>query len=107
MEEPGEFSKLIQSLEKSSDPDARRCAAELVKAMSHERRRLARRVHDGLQQFLTASLLKTELARREIPPEATEAALQLSELARLIQEAGEESRWLVKELRKTESSEGR
>src|SRR6476659_1965763 len=71
-------------------------ALALANAEAHERKRLAQRLHDGLQQLLSAARLKTAIVRRKHPNEsAQEAMLQVE---RMLEEAIAESRALSAEL---------
>jgi CheY-like chemotaxis protein len=70
-------------------------ALALADAEARERKRLAQRLHDGLQQFLSAARLKAALVRRRLSPEDAESILQVE---RMLEQAIEESRNLTTEL---------
>lgn len=71
-------------------------AAELTQAEEHERRRLARILHDHLQQLLVAARMKTTLLRRQAGEE--KARETLDQIDGVLSEAITESRSLTVEL---------
>jgi two-component system sensor histidine kinase UhpB len=74
-------------------------AGRLVfRAQEEERRRLARDLHDEVNQALTAILLRLEAASQAAPPELEE---ELGELKRLVNQAMEELLQLARQLRPT------
>jgi two-component system sensor histidine kinase UhpB len=67
-----------------------------MRAQEEERRRLARDLHDEVNQALTAILLRLEALAQETPPER---APELIELKRLVNQAMEELLNLARQLR--------
>ena len=88
------FNRMLQRLE-----NERRRSGELVlKAQEEERRRVARDLHDEVNQALTALLLRLEAAAQHAPPElkdeldetkqlANQAMMELLDLARQLRPA--------------------
>ncbi len=70
-------------------------ALSLADAEARERRRLAQRLHDGFQQFLSAARLKAALVRRKVSDENAQAILQVE---RMLEDAIDESRRIATEL---------
>jgi two-component system sensor histidine kinase UhpB len=86
------FKRLLDRIE-----DERRRSGQLaMRAQEEERRRLARDLHDEVNQALTAILLRLEALAQESPPER---APELSELKRLVNQAMEELLNLARQLR--------
>jgi len=75
----------------------RALAAELSQAEQNERRRLAQRLHDNLQQILYAARLALGGARRPAGDDA-KTARALDRVEQLLNDALAESRWLTAEL---------
>ncbi len=73
--------------------DARSAQARIIAAADAERRRIERDLHDGAQQRLVALSLKLGMARKRLGEDADGTAL------RLVDEAQEESRAALAELR--------
>jgi signal transduction histidine kinase len=73
--------------------DARSAQARIIAAADSERRRIERDLHDGAQQRLVALSLKLGMARKRLGEDADDVAL------RLVDEAQEESRAALAELR--------
>jgi two-component system, NarL family, sensor histidine kinase UhpB len=67
-----------------------------MRAQEEERRRLARDLHDEVNQALTAILLRLEALAQETPPER---AGEVAELKRLVNQAMEELLNLARQLR--------
>jgi CheY-like chemotaxis protein len=89
-----------QAAQRTSDAQTRAdqlrdLALALADAEARERKRLAQRLHDGLQQFLSAARLKAALVRRRLSPEDAESILQVE---RMLEQAIDESRTLTTEL---------
>jgi two-component system sensor histidine kinase UhpB len=75
----------------------RRSAGQLVmRAQEEERRRLARDLHDEVNQSLTAILLRLEALAQDTPPERAD---EVTELKRLVNQAMEELLVLARQLR--------
>jgi signal transduction histidine kinase/ActR/RegA family two-component response regulator len=70
-------------------------ALALANAEARERKRLAQRLHDGFQQFLSAARLKAAIVRRKLDPESAGSILQVE---RMLEQAIDESRALTTEL---------
>lgn len=73
-------------------------------AISEERLRLARDLHDGLLQSLTASTLQLEAARRLLRDRPDDADQRLSEIQSLITADHEDLRAFIRDLRPLRSS---
>ena len=63
--------------------------AGLGRRRGADRKRLAQRLHDGFQQFLSAARLKAAIVRRKMEGDSCQALLQVE---RMIEQAIEESR---------------
>jgi two-component system sensor histidine kinase UhpB len=88
------FKRLLEGIE-----DERRRAGRLVlRAQEEERRRLARDLHDEVNQALTAILLRLEVLAHDAPPGRAE---EVAELKRLVNQAMEELLNLARQLRPT------
>ena len=86
------FHGLLERIE-----DERRRSGQLaMRAQEEERSRLARDLHDEVNQALTAILLRLEALAQETPPER---APELVELKRLVNQAMEELLNLARQLR--------
>jgi signal transduction histidine kinase len=93
-----EYGTLLQRLE-SNERDFHRLARSVYRVQEDERRRLARELHDGLGQNLTALKHHLALLRAALPPGA-DAALQRADLAStLCAQTLEETRQLSRLLR--------
>jgi two-component system, NarL family, sensor histidine kinase UhpB len=90
----GTFNRMLERLE-----NERRRSGELVlRAQEEERRRIARDLHDEVNQSLTALLLRIEAATQDAPPELQ---AQLAETKRLADQAMGELLDLARQLRPT------
>jgi two-component system, NarL family, sensor histidine kinase UhpB len=86
------FRRLLRRIE-----DERRRSGRLVlRAQEEERRRLARDLHDEVNQALTAILLRLQALSEEAPPELDE---QITALKALVNQAMEELLRLARQLR--------
>ncbi len=86
------FKRLLERIE-----DERRRSGQLaMRAQEEERRRLARDLHDEVNQALTAILLRLEALAQESPPER---GPEVAELKRLVNQAMEELLNLARQLR--------
>jgi two-component system sensor histidine kinase UhpB len=86
------FHGLLQRIE-----DERRRSGQLaMRAQEEERRRLARDLHDEVNQALTAILLRLEALAQDSPPER---AADVAELKRLVNQAMDELLNLARQLR--------
>src|SRR4051812_27551371 len=88
------FRRLLRRIE-----DERRRSGRLVlRAQEEERRRLARDLHDEVNQALTAILLRLQALSEDSPPELAD---QISALKNLVNQAMEELLRLARQLRPT------
>jgi two-component system sensor histidine kinase UhpB len=86
------FRRLLRRIE-----DERRRSGRLVlRAQEEERRRLARDLHDEVNQALTAILLRLQALSEDAPPELDD---QIGELKTLVNQAMEELLRLARQLR--------
>jgi two-component system sensor histidine kinase UhpB len=80
------------------DDERRRSGRLVLHAQEEERRRLARDLHDEVNQALTAILLRLEALSQAAPPELAD---ELTELKRLVNQAMSELLQLARQLRPT------
>ncbi len=80
------------------DDERRRSGRLVLRAQEEERRRLARDLHDEVNQALTAILLRLEALSQAAPPELE---AELTELKRLVNQAMSELLQLARQLRPT------
>src|SRR3954453_5455314 len=80
------------------EAERRRSGRLVLRAQEEERRRLARDLHDEVNQALTAILLRLEAASHAAPPELSQ---ELGELKRLVNQAMNELLQLARQLRPT------
>jgi two-component system sensor histidine kinase UhpB len=96
------FNRMLERLE----GERRRSGQLVLKAQEEERKRVARDLHDEVNQALTALLLRVEAAGQQAPPElreeldetkqlANQAMEQLMDLARLLRPAALDDHGLV------------
>jgi two-component system sensor histidine kinase UhpB len=88
------FTRLLTGIE----AERRRRGQAVLRAQEEERRRLARDLHDEVNQALTAMLLRLEVLAQAAPPERSD---EVAELKRLAGEAMEELLSLARQLRPT------
>src|SRR5215212_9952277 len=88
------FRRLLRRIEE----ERRRSGRLVLRAQEEERRRLARDLHDEVNQALTAILLRLQALRHSAPPELGD---ELSELKRLVNQAMNELLQLARQLRPT------
>jgi two-component system, NarL family, sensor histidine kinase UhpB len=94
-----EIERLAQSFRRLLDrieSERRRGGRLVVRAQEEERRRLARDLHDEVNQALTAILLRLEALAQDEPPERTR---EVGELKLLVNQAMEELTGLARQLR--------
>ena len=88
------FNRLLERIE----DERRRSGTLAMRAQEEERRRLARDLHDEVNQSLTAILLRLEALSQDSPPDRIE---EVAELKRLVNQAMEELLNLARQLRPT------
>jgi two-component system, NarL family, sensor histidine kinase UhpB len=88
------FTKLLDRVEE----ERRRSGQLVLRAQEEERRRLARDLHDEVNQALTAILLRLEALAHDTPPQR---AAEVTELKKLVNQAMEELLNLARQLRPT------
>jgi two-component system, NarL family, sensor histidine kinase UhpB len=88
------FRRLLDRIES----ERRRGGRLVVRAQEEERRRLARDLHDEVNQALTAILLRLEALAQDAPPER---AREVAELKRLVNQTMGELAGLARQLRPT------
>jgi len=86
------FTRLLERIES----ERRRSGQLAMRAQEEERRRLARDLHDEVNQALTAILLRLEVLAQDTPPERMP---ELVELKKLVNQAMEELLTLARQLR--------
>jgi two-component system sensor histidine kinase UhpB len=88
------FNKMLERLER----ERRRSGEMVLQAQEEERKRIARDLHDEVNQALTALLLRIEAAAQDAPPALRE---ELAETKRLANQAMDELLDLARQLRPT------
>ncbi|MFI5122470.1 MAG: sensor histidine kinase [Vicinamibacteria bacterium] len=88
------FARMLERLE----AERRRASNAALTAQEQERTRVARDLHDEVNQSLTGLLLRLEAAREKAPPEL---AAELAEIRRLASQAMQELLALARQLRPT------
>jgi two-component system sensor histidine kinase UhpB len=86
------FTRLLQRI----DAERRRSGRLVLRAQEEERRRLARDLHDEVNQALTAILLRLEALGQAAPPALGD---EVTELKKLVNQAMEELLQLARQLR--------
>src|SRR5947208_436593 len=86
------FRRLLEGIEE----ERRRSGQLVMRAQEEERRRLARDLHDEVNQALTAILLRLEALSQDTPPQH---AAEVAELKRLVNQAMDELLSLARQLR--------
>ena len=88
------FRRLLQRV----DDERRRSGKLVLRAQEEERRRVARDLHDEVNQALTAILLRLEALAHDMPPERMD---EVTELKRLANQTMDELLNLARQLRPT------
>jgi two-component system sensor histidine kinase UhpB len=88
----GTFNRMLQRLEN----ERRRSGQLVLRAQEEERKRIARDLHDEVNQALTALLLRVEAATQAAPPELKE---ELEETKQLANQAMDQLMDLARQLR--------
>jgi two-component system sensor histidine kinase UhpB len=97
-EEIGRLAAAFRRMLIRIEDERKRSGRLVLRAQEEERRRLARDLHDEVNQALTAILLRLEALSQAAPPELTD---ELSELKRLVNQAMNELLQLARQLRPT------
>jgi two-component system sensor histidine kinase UhpB len=97
-EEVGRLAASFRRMLMRIEDERRRSGRLVLRAQEEERRRLARDLHDEVNQALTAILLRLEALSHSAPPELEE---ELVELKRLVNQAMNELLQLARQLRPT------
>jgi len=98
IEEIDRLSRSFNGLLERIEDERRRSGTLAMRAQEEERRRLARDLHDEVNQALTAILLRLEALSQDSPPDRVD---ELVELKRLVNQAMEELLNLARQLRPT------
>jgi two-component system sensor histidine kinase UhpB len=96
VEEIDKLSRSFNGLLKRIEEERRRSGTLAMRAQEEERRRLARDLHDEVNQALTAILLRLEALAQDSP---TTHVAEVTELKRLVNQAMEELLNLARQLR--------
>ena len=88
------FRRLLRRI----DDERRRSGKLVLRAQEEERRRVARDLHDEVNQALTAILLRLEALAQDVPPEQRD---EVAELKRLTGQAMDQLLSLARQLRPT------
>jgi two-component system sensor histidine kinase UhpB len=97
-EEVGRLAASFRRMLVRIEDERRRSGRLVLRAQEEERRRLARDLHDEVNQALTAILLRLEAMSHSAPPELED---ELGELKRLVNQAMNELLQLARQLRPT------
>ncbi|MEA2439547.1 MAG: two-component system, NarL family, sensor histidine kinase UhpB [Thermoleophilaceae bacterium] len=97
-EEVGRLAASFRRMLVRIEDERRRSGRLVLRAQEEERRRLARDLHDEVNQALTAILLRLEALSQAAPPELSS---ELDELKRLVNQAMNELLQLARQLRPT------
>ena len=96
VEEIDRLSRSFNGLLERIEEERRRSGTLAMRAQEEERRRLARDLHDEVNQALTAILLRLEALSQDSPPARVE---EVDELKRLVNQAMDELLNLARQLR--------
>ena len=97
-DEVGRLAASFRRLLGRIEAERRRSGRLALRAQEEERKRLARDLHDEVNQALTAILLRLQAVSQDAPPEVAE---ELAEVRRLVNQAMDELLRLARELRPT------
>src|SRR5919202_2792670 len=97
-EEVGRLAASFRRLLARIEAEQRRSGRLVLRAQEEERRRLARDLHDEVNQALTAILLRLEALSQAAPPDLAD---ELGEVKRLVNQAMAELLQLARQLRPT------
>jgi len=98
VEEIDRLAKSFHRMLARVDEERRRSGKLVVRAQEEERRRVARDLHDEVNQALTAILLRLQALAQGVPPER---AAEVAEIKRLASQAMDELLGLARQLRPT------
>jgi signal transduction histidine kinase len=84
---------------RDSEKQLKRLSSQLLIAQEHERKRIAREIHDGLGQSLSAIKFRVESVLQEISKSGDKRAVTLEGIVPIIQESIEEARRIQMDLR--------
>ncbi|HEX6459057.1 MAG TPA: sensor histidine kinase [Thermoleophilaceae bacterium] len=99
MEEVDRLSATFKRLLERIESERRRSGRLVLRAQEEERKRVARDLHDEVNQALTAILLRLQALMQDAP--SPEVERELSQLKRLVNQAMEELLQLARQLRPT------
>ena len=99
MEEVDRLSATFKKLLERIESERRRSGRLVLRAQEEERKRVARDLHDEVNQALTAILLRLQALMQDAP--SPEVERELSQLKRLVNQAMEELLQLARQLRPT------
>jgi len=99
MEEVDRLAATFRRLLERVESERRRSGRLVLRAQEEERKRVARDLHDEVNQALTAILLRLQALMQDSP--SPEVSRELSELKRLVNQAMEELLQLARQLRPT------
>ncbi|HEY2603364.1 MAG TPA: sensor histidine kinase [Thermoleophilaceae bacterium] len=99
MEEVDRLSATFKRLLERIESERRRSGRLVLRAQEEERKRVARDLHDEVNQALTAILLRLQALMQDAP--SGELERELSEVKRLVNQAMEELLQLARQLRPT------
>jgi two-component system sensor histidine kinase UhpB len=99
MEEVDRLSTTFKRLLERIESERRRSGRLVLRAQEEERKRVARDLHDEVNQALTAILLRLQALMQDAP--SPEVERELSQLKRLVNQAMEELLQLARQLRPT------
>ena len=97
-DEIGRLARSFRRMLDRMEEERLRSGKAVLRAQEEERRRVARDLHDEVNQALTAILLRLEALLHEVPPER---AAEVAELKRLATQAMDELLSLARQLRPT------
>jgi two-component system, NarL family, sensor histidine kinase UhpB len=97
MEEVDRLAATFRRLLERIESERRRSGRLVLRAQEEERKRVARDLHDEVNQALTAILLRLQALMQDSP--SPEVSRELSELKRLVNQAMEELLQLARQLR--------
>ena len=79
--------------------DKRALSVKIIEAQEEERKRIARKIHDGPAQAMANVLLKSELCEKLITKDIEQAKVELKNLKNIVQQSLKEVRKIIYDLR--------